>query len=170
MTVLSEQQARLILGFQRNEITEYHIYKQLAKRIAGVKNRRIFTQIAEDELRHYQIWKKFTGQEVEPDKFKIWFYSVISLLLGFTFAVKLMEGGEQDAQHAYEKMSGLGDEVGAVIKDEEEHEQALLAVLDEERLQYTGSIVLGLNDALVELTGALAGLTLSRCRIPVLWR
>ena len=27
--------------------------------------------------------------------------------------------------------------------------------------QYTGSIVLGLNDALVELTGALAGLTLA---------
>ena len=32
-------------------------------------------------------------------------------------------------------------------------------MLDEERLQYTGSMVLGLNDALVELTGALAGLT-----------
>jgi VIT1/CCC1 family predicted Fe2+/Mn2+ transporter len=34
-------------------------------------------------------------------------------------------------------------------------------MLDEERLVYTGSIVLGLNDALVELTGALAGLTLA---------
>jgi VIT1/CCC1 family predicted Fe2+/Mn2+ transporter len=34
-------------------------------------------------------------------------------------------------------------------------------VLEEERLRYVGSIVLGLNDALVELTGALAGLTLA---------
>ena len=34
-------------------------------------------------------------------------------------------------------------------------------MLDEERLQYAGSVVLGLNDALVELTGALAGLTLA---------
>ena len=33
--------------------------------------------------------------------------------------------------------------------------------LDEERLRYAGSVVLGLNDALVELTGALAGLTLA---------
>jgi len=32
-------------------------------------------------------------------------------------------------------------------------------MLNEERLRYVGSIVLGLNDALVELTGALAGLT-----------
>ena len=37
----------------------------------------------------------------------------------------------------------------------------MIDLLDEERLQYTGSIVLGLNDALVELTGALAGLTLA---------
>ena len=32
-------------------------------------------------------------------------------------------------------------------------------MLDEDRLKYTGSIVLGLNDALVELMGVLAGLT-----------
>jgi len=159
VTTLSEQDIRLITGFQRNEITEHFIYKNLAARIDGVKNQRIFAQIADDELRHYHIWKKFSGQDVEPNKLKIWFYSVISLLLGFTFAVKLMEGGEQEAQIAYEKVSALGDEVTAVVNDEEEHEQALLTLLDEERLQYTGSIVLGLNDALVELTGALAGLT-----------
>ena len=32
-------------------------------------------------------------------------------------------------------------------------------MLDEERLRYSGSVVLGMSDALVELTGALAGLT-----------
>ena len=32
-------------------------------------------------------------------------------------------------------------------------------MIDEEKLKYVGSVVLGLNDALVELTGALAGLT-----------
>ncbi|MGC3979324.1 MAG: VIT1/CCC1 transporter family protein [Paludibacteraceae bacterium] len=34
-------------------------------------------------------------------------------------------------------------------------------MLDEEKLRYVGSIVLGLNDALVELTGSLAGFTLA---------
>jgi VIT1/CCC1 family predicted Fe2+/Mn2+ transporter len=34
-------------------------------------------------------------------------------------------------------------------------------MIDEEALVYAGSVVLGLNDALVELTGALAGLTLA---------
>jgi VIT1/CCC1 family predicted Fe2+/Mn2+ transporter len=52
-------------------------------------------------------------------------------------------------------------EAEAIMREEEQHEKALLAMLDEERLRYTGSMILGLNDALVELTGALAGLTLA---------
>ncbi|MGC8773763.1 MAG: VIT1/CCC1 transporter family protein [Chlorobaculum sp.] len=159
MNQLSETDLRHIAGFQKSEITEHHIYKHLSERVEGVKNRRIFAQISEDELRHYNVWKKFTGQDVAPDRFRIWLFSLISTLLGFTFAVKLMEMGERNAQLVYERVSSMGSEIGSIIKDEEEHEQALLSVLDEERLQYTGSIVLGLNDALVELTGALAGLT-----------
>jgi VIT1/CCC1 family predicted Fe2+/Mn2+ transporter len=46
-----------------------------------------------------------------------------------------------------------------IREQEEEHEAALLDMLDEERLQYVGSMELGLNDALVELTGSLAGFT-----------
>jgi len=156
---LSEVELRHVAGFQKNEITEHHIYKNLAKRVEGVKNRRIFAQISEDELRHYNVWKKYTGRDIEPDRFRIWLYSMIALLFGFTFAVKLMEGGEQNAQKEYERVVSMGSEIRGLIEDEEEHEHALIAVLDEERLQYTGSIVLGLNDALVELTGALAGLT-----------
>ncbi|NMC54269.1 MAG: rubrerythrin family protein, partial [Chloroflexi bacterium] len=44
-----------------------------------------------------------------------------------------------------------------VMEEEEVHEEELMDMLDEESLKYAGSVVLGLNDALVELTGALAG-------------
>jgi len=43
------------------------------------------------------------------------------------------------------------------VKEEDEHEHKLIAMLKEKKLNYMGSIVLGLSDALVELTGALAG-------------
>ena len=46
-----------------------------------------------------------------------------------------------------------------ILKDEEEHEEELIKMIDEEKLQYVGSMVLGLNDALVEFTGSLAGWT-----------
>jgi len=154
-----EPDTRLFAEFQKNEITEHFIYKNLAERVDGVKNRRIFAQISDDELRHYNVWKNYTQRDVKPDRFRIRLYSLISRLFGFTFAVKLMEGGEKNAQREYERVSETGVDIGALVRDEEEHEQALLTLLYEDRLQYTGSIVLGLNDALVELTGALAGLT-----------
>jgi len=158
---LSQELHAQLLTFQQNEITEHHIYTKLAETTSLAENRRILKQIAADELRHYQEWIKYTHQEVKPDKLKVWLYYWISRIFGLTFGLKLMERGEEKAQDSYEHLRPWIAEVDAIIHDEDKHEEALLELLDEERLRYVGSIVLGLNDALVELTGALAGLTLA---------
>ena len=147
--------------FQRIEITEYHIYKRLAKSIKNPENRLIMEQIAEDELRHSEDWKKYTQQDIKPNMWDVWKYFLISRIFGFTFGIKLMERGEERAQENYGQLKGKIPNIEKWIHEEEVHEQKLLAMLDEERLRYAGSVVLGLNDALVELTGALAGLTLA---------
>ena len=72
-----------------------------------------------------------------------------------------MELGEQAAQQNYASVAKEIPEATKYQIEENEHEQQLIGMLDEERLRYAGSAVLGLNDALVELTGALAGLTLA---------
>lgn len=158
---MSEALRRQLMAFQRTEITEHHIYTRLARTLGSDENRRILETIAEDELEHYGRWKALTGQEVRPDTPKVWAYYLISRVLGFTFGIKLMERGEEQAQKAYAKVVPDVPAVEALIRDENDHEEALIGLLDEERLRYAGSIVLGLNDALVELTGALAGLTLA---------
>ncbi len=158
---ISQELREQLLVYQKNEITEHHIYQRLARAIKSPENRRVLGKIADDELRHYRAWRSYTEQDVEPDKLKIWRYYLISRIFGFTFGVKLMEAGEEDAQDSYEQLPGTIPEAEAIIRDENEHENALIELLDEERLRYIGSIVLGLNDALVELTGALAGLTLA---------
>ncbi len=160
MSISEEVRSRL-LTYQRNEITEHHIYKKLAGKIKSPENRRVMESIADDELRHYHEWRRHTGEDVEPDRFAIWVYYLISLVFGFTFSVKLMEKGEEKAQANYEQLGDVIHEAKAIIIEENKHETALLQMLDEERLRYTGSMVLGLNDALVELTGVLAGLTLA---------
>jgi VIT1/CCC1 family predicted Fe2+/Mn2+ transporter len=147
--------------FQRVEITEHHIYRRLARFAGSPENRRVLEQIAADELRHAQDWKQHTGEDIQPNRWDVWKYVLISRLFGFTFGIKLMEAGEQKAQNNYGQFSGKVPEIETWIKDENAHEEALIRMLDEERLQYAGSVVLGLNDALVELTGALAGLTLA---------
>ncbi len=158
---ISESVRKQVLGFQQTEITEYHIYKRLAKKVDSPENAKIIEQIADDELRHYNSWKKYTNQEVQPRWFYVWFYYLISVAFGFTFGIKLMERGEENAQKNY---AGVLDDIPEAENfqhEEDVHEERLINMLDEERLRYAGSIVLGLNDALVELTGALAGLTLA---------
>lgn len=158
---LSENTRRQVLQFQQTEITEHHIYKRLAKRINSPENAKILEQIAADELRHYNGWKQYTNQDIEPRWFFVWFYYIVSMLFGFTFGVKLMEMGEEAAQGNYAAIRHEIPEAEKYEREEDAHEQQLINMLDEERLQYAGSVVLGLNDALVELTGALAGLTLA---------
>jgi len=150
-----------VLAFQRNEITESHIYRRLARSIKSPENRRVLEKIAADEQRHYQTWRRYSGQDVPPDRFQVWKYTTISRLFGLTFGIKLMESGEEDAQQHYETLVNVIPEAATLLLEEQQHESALVGLLDEELLAYVSSVVLGLNDALVELTGTLAGLTLA---------
>jgi VIT1/CCC1 family predicted Fe2+/Mn2+ transporter len=158
---ISQELRKELLKAQKTEITEYHVYTNIAKTLPDEENRRVVEEIGKDEKRHYETWKGYTGEALEPNKFLIWIYTTISRLFGFTFGFKLMELGEEKAQVNYEKIADDIPEARDVIRDEDEHENKLLEMLDEETLIYAGSVVLGLNDALVELTGALAGLTLA---------
>jgi VIT1/CCC1 family predicted Fe2+/Mn2+ transporter len=72
-----------------------------------------------------------------------------------------MERGEERARVNYRDMSNNMSQASDIAKEEDEHEQQLIQMIDEERLNYVGSMIRGLNDALVELTGALAGFTLA---------
>lgn len=148
-----------LVAFQQLELTEHEIYRRLAQWLPEGENRRILQAIAADELRHARDWQALTGVEVRPKRLWVWFYTLVARVFGLTFGLKLMERGEQRAQAGYRQLLGQVADVETWIRDEDEHEQQLLGMLEEERLHYAGSVVLGLNDALVELTGALAGLT-----------
>ncbi|NTU97411.1 MAG: rubrerythrin family protein [Chlorobiaceae bacterium] len=152
-------EAREAVVFQRNEITDHYIYKNLAGRITGVRNRRIMAQIADDEMRHYSIWKSYTQKDVKPRLLKVWFYAFVSSVFGLLFGIKLMEKSEKKSHDHYSRIPGLYKEINGIIRDEEEHEQALLSLLDEDLMKTTASLVLGFNNALVEMVGIVAGLT-----------
>ena len=147
----------IIKRMQQNELTESVIYEKISAFAGGEENKETLRWLAREEKAHYEIWKKYTGIEMKPEKGKIFKFTLIARILGFTFAVKLMERGEGNAQAEYELLAREVAESASIREQEEEHEHALLDMLDEERLQYVGSMVLGLNDALVELTGSLAG-------------
>jgi len=110
-------------------------------------------------MKHYNTLKEYSGRDVQPARFQIFLFYWLSRLFGLTFGLKLMERSEESAQASYTDFLEEIPELEPILREEEEHETRLLNMLDEEVLQYIGSVVLGLNDALVELTGTLAGLT-----------
>ena len=161
MKTISPAAMAIVKKMQQNECTESVIYEKIAKFAKGDINKQTLQRLAREEYAHNKIWEKYTGEERKPQKMKVFFYTAIARILGFTFAVKLMERGEGNAQEEYALLAEEVPESMEIHRQEEEHEQALLQMLDEESLQYVGSMVLGLSDALVELTGSLAGFTLA---------
>jgi len=159
MKEISQEHLGQLQVLQQEEINGYHTYERLAKIVKDRKNSRVLKRIAGEEFKHYKIWKEYTQVEVAPNKWKIRFFFWVSKLFGLTFGIRLMELGEENVQEVYAGLLKAVPEAAAVLADEEKHEDELLDMLDEESLRYAGSVVLGLNDALVELTGALAGLT-----------
>lgn len=156
---ISPESFAIIKRMQQSELTESYIYEEISKFAKGEENKKILLRLAHEERAHYEIWKQYTDLEMKPEKGKIQWYKMMAKILGFTFAIKMMENGENASQEEYAQLAGEVEESILIRQQEEEHENALLGMLDEERLQYVGSMVLGLNDALVELTGSLAGFT-----------
>ena len=156
---VSSSALAIIRRMQQSELTESVIYEKIAAFTKGEENRQTLLRLSREEKAHYNVWKRYTGLDLKPERWKVFKYTYLARTLGFTFAVKLMEQGEENAQAEYELLAKEIEESVVIRAQEEEHERSLLEMLDEERLQYVGSMVLGLNDALVELTGSLAGFT-----------
>lgn len=148
-----------VLSFQRDEITAHVLYGKLAKVLKDAGNRRVLDGMSQAEKGHYEFWKSLTGRELAPDRVTVFFFYWCARILGLTFALKLLERGERAATEGYKSVAHVIPEAERIGEEEEAHENELLSMIEEERLAYMGSIVLGLNDALVELTGTLAGLT-----------
>lgn len=156
---LRDETMKLLVKSQRDEATDALIYERIAAREKDEKNRKILKRLAQDERDHAQTWAGYTGRAVHPDRLRLLVFWLLSILLGYTFVLKRIQMGEQKSAQGYAALSGEIPQAAKISQEEHGHENALIGMLDEERLQYVGSMVLGLNDALVELTGTIAGLT-----------
>ena len=157
---MTPQEKKDLAVFSRNEITEHHIYLRLAACEKDDANRQILEQIAQDEKTHHELICQEAGVCEKPSRLKICWYVLLAKVLGLTFAIKLMESGEHHASGSYQAFSKY-PRIARLSEEEDAHEAKLIELINEERLKYMSSVILGLSDALVEFTGALAGFTLA---------
>ena len=155
---MKEETFKTISKLQANEVAEHIVYGDLARRVKG-PNAQILARVSAAELKHARIWSRYTGLMPDCPFYRRLFYNFLATIFGVTFVINLMEMGEIKAQSIYQSIAGEVGEALAIYEEEQEHERALIDMIDEERLNYISSMALGLNDALVELTGVLAGFT-----------
>ena len=143
---------------QRMELTHSNVYYRLSNRIKDTENKATLMSLSQQEKKDYKIWKGYTTIDVQPFKIQEIFYYLISLIFGITFGIKFMESGKSNLQVQSVNLLVKKD-LSVFLLHEKEQEEILVKIINEQKLIYVGSIVLGLNDALVELTAMLSGIT-----------
>lgn len=151
---------KILLGLQRDEHTACEVYRRLAASERDPVRRRVLLRLTEDEARHCAALRTRTGRDAAPDRKRVAAYVWMSRTLGPTFVMRLLEQCERGAERLYLSCAG-GDEFVRIAREERQHGEALTLLAGRMPLSYISSVVLGLNDALVEFTGALAGFTLA---------
>ncbi len=147
-----------------DEYKDHLIYKTLADREKNPGRRKILERLSEEEYKHYLFWRKLLGGECDArvSKLFLWIVILSRLIFGLTFTLKMLERGEEKTIAEYKdylaRLEGEEErELEDIIRDEETHENSLMSQIDEAVVKYMSFIVLGLADAIVEITGVHAG-------------
>ena len=126
--MIEKETENAILTAQGIEITAHFVYQKLSQSAMDPCNKSVLKQISDDELKHYNFWKKYTRQDAKPNKLSIWEYYLILRIFGITFGIKLMEKVEGKAQAIYEEISKYVPAAIDIEKDEKEHKRKLSSV------------------------------------------
>lgn len=149
--------------FARNEYRDYIVYKTLAEKERVPEFKKILEDLTAQEWADYQFWLKFSKQKkFSVSLLIVWKFILMRKVLGLTFIAKFLESAERKTIDAYNEFlktvePELAAQIKKIVEHEEEHEDKFINQIKEEKVQFIGSIVLGLNDGLIELTGALVG-------------
>ena len=148
-----------------DELTDYVVYSKLSG--LGFEKRHRFSgtlkRLSAMEYGHYRFWSKYcSDREIKVSNLKVYSIIFIRLVLGVTFAVKLLERNEKSTIKKYKEVARKipqrdHAQFKKIIADEVGHENDFVRQFDEPHIRYISFIVLGLADALVEIAGIHAG-------------
>lgn len=150
--------------FARNQYRDYVIYKALAETEKNPDFKIILENLTAQEREDYQFWEKVSSiKEFSVSGLEVAAWRLMRRILGLTFMAKFMEGREKEMIEKYRVyLAGVKDihhrkGVETIIEHEIYHERSFLSQIKEEKVEFIANIILGINDGLIELTGALTG-------------
>jgi VIT1/CCC1 family predicted Fe2+/Mn2+ transporter len=137
---------------------------RLRKREHARKLAAVFEQLSRTERSHYEFWRGYSAERTEPRVSRWKFYGIVVMeaVLGATFAIRFLEKHERTRLERYGPIEKLIPEASKpafeqILKEEQEHQATLASQIDSTVLKYMSFVVLGLADAIVEISGIHAG-------------
>lgn len=154
---------KIVHQFLRQEYRDYYGYKALLAVEKDPEFKAILADLVEHEKHDVEFWQPFAPDYIpKPNRLQILSWIIMRKVLGLTFIARYLERNERKAVEDYTTIQKEFDDETAekiqeIIDHESEHESRLINQIKEERVDFISNIVLGLNDGLIELTGALVG-------------
>lgn len=147
-----------------HEFTDSKLYERLSKTVSSTSPfAGVLMHLSATEYKHYEFWKKYAPEE-EPkvDKVKLYWVLFLRRVLGLTFASRFLDRHESSVVKEYRALASLIPEADKtafeeMVADELEHEKEFAQKIESSAIRYISFVVLGLADALVEITGIHAG-------------
>ena len=162
-SVLAPELADVARRGCQDELTDYKVYLALSRRERNPKFKEALVGLGETERGHYEFWRKFApNAEVRAIRLRVYFVTLIRILLGLTFTLKFLERHESVVVRRYKQVEHFippedKPRFDQMVADEEHHETYLMGGIEEGRVKYMAFIVLGLADAVVEVAAIHAG-------------
>ena len=98
---ISNESKQLMIAMQNGEATEAVIYRRIAGRVKDENNRAALLRIADEEAAHALIWQSYTGVEARVNRVKVFLYTMLAFLFGFTssFGVTIEQISPENLPH-----------------------------------------------------------------------
>ena len=160
---INPELARLAAESAQDEYADRSVYLALSRREKNPEFKKALENIANGEQSHYEFWKTYAPDvNVSAKKLRTYIIVLVRILLGLTFTLKLLERHEGKLHIRYRKIAEsipAADKYRfqAMMDSEEGQEDLLIGKIQENRVKYMSFIVLGLADAVVEISGIHAG-------------
>ena len=135
----------------------------LSRRENNPEFKKALENIADGERSHYDFWRSYAPEaKVSSKRLRMYVILLLRIILGLTFTLKLMERHEAKLHKRYRQIAASippSDTLRfqAMMESEEGQEDQLISKIQENRVKYMSFIVLGLADAVVEISGIHAG-------------
>ncbi len=158
------------LGFYADEHSAARLYAYLAGSEKSIELRERFAELARVETAHAAFWKAFLLKRgvtpAEPSRLTFIWTRSLRHILGTRRYLSFLEISEQSAvesYYAFLNSAVIGDveksSVARLIEDELGHEEELESQFNVLPADNVRDFVMGMNDGLVELLGAVTGLS-----------